>query len=100
MQGEQIHLLRRLDRHEMHGRSLHRFRDCLDVAVVVFVSLEQWLDVLRWDQTHIVTERRKLSCDKMRAGKGFHPAVPRSGPRVAQGRWQLALLYSVASCHL
>ena len=73
MQGEQIHLLRRLDRHEMHGRSLHRFRDCLDVAVVVFVSLEEWLDVLRWDQTNIVTKGHQLSCDKMRAGTGFHP---------------------------
>src|SRR5262245_20627706 len=57
----------------MHGRSLHRFRDYLGVAVVVFVSLEEWLDVLRRDQTRIVTKRRKLSCDKMRAGTGLHP---------------------------
>src|SRR5262249_23168018 len=59
--------------HEVHGRSLHRFHDCLGVAVVVLVSLEEWLDVLRRDQTHIVTKRRQLSCDKMRAGTGFHP---------------------------
>jgi len=37
------------------------------------VSLEERLHVLRWDQTHIVTKSRKLSCDKMRAGTGFHP---------------------------
>src|SRR5262249_11912899 len=71
--GQQIHLLRRLDRHELHGRSLHRFRDCLGVAVVVLVSLEERLHVLRRDQTHIVTKSCNLSCDKMRAGTGFHP---------------------------
>ncbi len=37
------------------------------------MSLEERLHVLRWDQTHIVTKSRKLSCDKMRAGTGFHP---------------------------
>src|SRR5262245_9196864 len=37
------------------------------------MSLEERLDVLRRDQTHIVTERRQLSCDKMRAGTCFHP---------------------------
>src|SRR6516165_7637639 len=73
MQCQQIHLLRRLDRHKLHGRSLHRFRDCLGVAVVVLVSLEERLHVLRRDQTHIVTKSCNLSCDKMRAGTGFHP---------------------------
>src|SRR5262249_26114159 len=47
--------------------------DCLGVAVVVFVSLEERLDVLRRDQTNIVTKGRQLSCDKMRAGTGLHP---------------------------
>jgi hypothetical protein len=37
------------------------------------VSLEEWLHVLRRDQTHIVTNSCNLSCDKMRAGTGFHP---------------------------
>jgi len=42
-------------------------------AVVVFVPLEEWFHVLRWDQTHIVAKRRKLPCDKVRPGTGFHP---------------------------
>src|SRR5207244_5294998 len=35
---EQVHLLRRLDRHEAHRRQLHRFRDRFGVAVVVVVT--------------------------------------------------------------
>jgi len=57
VQCQQIHLLRRLDRDEVHGWSLHGFRDCLGVAVVVFVPFEERLHVLRRDQTHIVAER-------------------------------------------
>jgi hypothetical protein len=37
------------------------------------VPFEERLHVLRRDQTHIVTERGKLSCDKMCARTGFHP---------------------------
>src|SRR6266849_2386619 len=73
MQCQQIHLLRRLDRHEVHRWSLHRSRDRFRVAVVILVSLEERLYVLRWDQTHIVTKSRKLSSDKMGARTGFHP---------------------------
>ena len=55
------------DRYEAHGRPLHRFRDRFSIAEVVLVSLEERLDVLRRDQTHIVTKSCQLSCDKMRA---------------------------------
>src|SRR6516165_9412656 len=46
---------------------------CSGVAVVVLVSLEGRLHVLRRDQTRIVTKSCNLSCNKMRAGTGFHP---------------------------
>jgi hypothetical protein len=72
MKGQQIHLLRCLDRHKVHGWSLHCFRDLLSIAVVVFVSLEERLHVLRRDQTHIVTQSRKLASEKMSARTGFH----------------------------
>ena len=63
MQSQQIHLLWRLDRHEVHGRPLHGFRNRLGIAVVVLVTLEERLHVLRRDQTHIVADRCKLPTD-------------------------------------
>ena len=36
------------------------------------MPLEEWFHILGWDQTHIVTKRRKLPCDKVRPGTGFH----------------------------
>src|SRR5262245_45442104 len=57
MQSQQVHLLRRLDRHEVHGRPLHGFCNRLGIAVVVLVPLEEWLHVLRRDQTNIVSKR-------------------------------------------
>ena len=41
VQGEQIHLLGRLDRHERHGGPLHRLGDGFGIAVVVLVALEE-----------------------------------------------------------
>lgn len=72
MQRQQIHLFRRLDRHEAHGRPLHRFGDRLGIAVVVLVTLEERLDVLRRDQTRIVTERRQLAPDMVGARARLH----------------------------
>jgi hypothetical protein len=40
----------------MHGRPLHGFRNRLRIAVVVLVTLEERLHVLRRDQTHIVLQ--------------------------------------------
>jgi hypothetical protein len=37
------------------------------------VSLEERFYVLPWDQTHIVTQGRKLAPDKMGARTGFRP---------------------------
>ena len=47
MQGQQVHVLRRLDRHEVQGWPLHGFRNRLGIAVVVLVTFEERLHVLR-----------------------------------------------------
>jgi hypothetical protein len=82
MQCRQVHLLRRLDRKEVHGRSLHGFRDRLSIAVVVLVPLEERLHVLRRDQTHVVAERCQLAADVMGARAGLHAdqATPSRSP--------------------
>ena len=54
MQREQIALLGRLDRDEVHSRSLHGLGDGLGIAEVVLVSLEERLDVLGGDQANVV----------------------------------------------
>jgi len=56
MQRQQIALLGRLDRNEVHGRSLHGFCDGLGIAVVVLVSLEERLNVLGGYQANIVAQ--------------------------------------------
>src|SRR5262245_10520429 len=72
MQSQQVHLLRRLDRYEVHGWPLHGFRNRLGIAVVVLVTLEERLHVLRWEQTNIVSKRGELASDVMRARTRFH----------------------------
>src|SRR5262245_66651103 len=73
MQRQQIALLRGLDRDKVHGWPLHRLRDRFGIAVIVLVTLEKGLDVLRRDQTHVVSERLNLAGDVMRATAGFEP---------------------------
>src|SRR5262249_42415193 len=72
MESQQVHLLRRLDRHEVHGWPLHGFCNGLGIAVVVLVTFEERLHVLRRDQTNIVSKRGELAGDVMRPGTGFH----------------------------
>ena len=72
MQSQQIHLFRRLDRHEVHGGPLHCLRDRLGIAVVVLVPFEERLHVLGRDQTHIVADLSQLPTDVMGARAGLH----------------------------
>jgi hypothetical protein len=72
MQSQQVHLLRRLDCHEVHGWPLHGFRNRLGIAVVVLVTFEERLHVLCREQTNIVSKRGKLASDVMRSGTCFH----------------------------
>jgi hypothetical protein len=72
MEGQQVHLLRRLDRYEVHGRSLYGFRDRVGIAVVVLVTFQERLHVLRWDQTNIMSKRCELPTDIMSPRTGFH----------------------------
>src|ERR1700720_4332151 len=73
MQSQQIHLFRRLDRHEVHGGPLHCLRDRLGIAVVVLVPFEERLHVLGRDQTHIVADFSQLPTDVMGARAGLRP---------------------------
>jgi hypothetical protein len=43
--------------------SLHGFRNRLSIAVVVLVPLQERLDVLRRDQTNIVSKRGTLAAN-------------------------------------
>jgi hypothetical protein len=72
MQGQEVNLLRRLDRHEVHGRPLHSFCNGLGIPVVVLVPLEEWLHVLRRDQANVVSKRGELAGDVMRSRTCFH----------------------------
>src|SRR5215510_3477382 len=72
MQSQQVHLLRRLDRHEVHGWPLHGFRNRLGIAVVVLVTFEERLHVLRRHQTNMVSKRGELASDVMRSRTRFH----------------------------
>src|SRR5215470_6976413 len=72
MQSQQVHLLRRLDRHEVHGLPLHSFRNRLGIAVVVLMTFEERLYVLRRHQTNIVSKRGELAADVMSPRAGFH----------------------------
>jgi hypothetical protein len=47
-------------------------RDRLGIAIVVLVTLEERFHVLGRDQTHVVTKRRQLGADRMRARAGLH----------------------------
>jgi hypothetical protein len=54
------------------GWPLHGFRNRLGIAVVVLVTFEERLDVLRRHQTNIVSKRGKLASDVMRSRTCFH----------------------------
>jgi hypothetical protein len=51
---------------------LYGFGNRLGIAVVVFVAFEEWLHVLRRDQTNIVSKRGELTGDVMRSRTRFH----------------------------
>ena len=61
-----------LDRHEVHGRSLRRFRDRLRVSRVVLAALDEGLHVDRGDQPHFVAERRDLPAPVVGTGARPH----------------------------
>ena len=56
VEREKIALLGRLDGNEVHGGPLHRLGDGLRIAVVVLVTLEEGLHVLRRHQAHFVPQ--------------------------------------------
>jgi len=71
MQRLKIELLCALDRHESHGRPLHRLRDGLGVAVVVLLPFAEGLHVLCRDQPNVMTKGRESATDVVCSGAGF-----------------------------
>src|SRR5262245_43655170 len=61
----------RLDRDEVHGRSLDGLGDGLGIAVVVLVALEERLDVLGRDQADVMAEWLDLAGYVTRARPGL-----------------------------
>src|SRR5262245_9680169 len=50
---------------------LHGLGNCLSIAIIVLVALEEWLHVLSRDEANIMLECPDLSRDVMRASAGF-----------------------------
>jgi hypothetical protein len=71
VQGLQIELLGRLQRHGAHGWPLGRLGDGLSVAVVVLVALEKRFDVLGRQQAHVMPEGGELAPNVMSPGTGL-----------------------------
>jgi hypothetical protein len=72
MQRLQIQLLRRLGRHELHRRALHRFGNRFSIIEVVLLSLAVGADIFGRHQPGIVTKRCEFAAQVMCADAGFH----------------------------
>jgi hypothetical protein len=73
MQRLKIELLRALDRHKSHGRSLHCLCNGLGVAIVVLLPFAEGLYVLSWDQPNVMTKGRESTTNVVCTGAGFDP---------------------------
>src|SRR5262249_15731739 len=64
--GSMLHqltlLLRRLGKHETHGRAPDRLADRLGVSDIIFVTLDISLHILRRHQAHLMAEIRQFAC--------------------------------------
>jgi hypothetical protein len=72
MEGLEIALFGGFNGNEAHRRALDSFDDGFRIAVVVLVTLEKRLHVLRRNKSHVVTKREQSSGDVMRACAGLH----------------------------
>ena len=91
MQRQQIALLGRLDRNEVHGGPLHRLGDGLRIAVVVLVTLEEGLHVLCRDQANVMSECLDLARDVMRARASLQ--ADKAGRQIDKSADKLAARY-------
>src|SRR5215831_13315793 len=71
-------LLFGLDRNEAHAWPLRRFTDGLCIGRIVLLPLDEWLDVDRRDQAHMMAQLSDLTRPVVRAGTGF-PSRRRTG---------------------
>lgn len=70
-------LLNRFNRHTGHVRSHHCFANGLGIGCIILVALDEWLDVLGWNQLHRVSHRHQLPRPEMRAAASFHAYLTR-----------------------
>jgi hypothetical protein len=56
----------------MHAGPPGRLTDCLGIVAVVLAALDVGFDVLRRDETHLVTERGQLARPMVSAGTSLH----------------------------
>src|SRR5262245_26020637 len=89
--GEKLALFGRLDRDEVHGRSLHGLGDGLSIAEVVLVSLEETLNVLGWDQANVMPQLLDLARDVIRARAGLE--AEKAGRQIHKPADQLVARY-------
>jgi hypothetical protein len=76
-----------LDGHEAHRRALCCFADRLCVSGIIFLALDEGLDVGGRDEPHLMTQLADLAAPEMRASAGFHRDNTRW--RLAEGRQHL-----------
>lgn len=90
MKHQRALLLHRFHWHEAHGRSRHCLADCFSIGCVFLVTLDVWLDILRWQQTHIMTERYDFPSPMVRGRAGLdadrQAFIAREGRTQLQGR--------------
>ena len=67
-----VMLFDRFDGDESHLRSIDRFCDSEGIVVIVLVALNHRLDLLGWDQFHVMSQRNQFSTPVVRCGTGFH----------------------------
>ena len=72
MQAQHRLLVGALDRREPHRRSCHRLADRFRIRGIGLVGLDEWLDIVRRDQSNLVAHPLQLTRPVVRAGASLH----------------------------
>jgi hypothetical protein len=60
-----------LHRHEPYRRPAHSLAQSLGVSRIVLTAFDVWLDVLRRDQSYLMTKGLQQACPVVRSSAGF-----------------------------
>ena len=94
MERLKIELLVAFEGYKAHGRTLYRLGDSLGITVVILVALEKGLDIFRWHQTNIMSERGQLTPNVVGSSAGLH--ADEAARNVCQTFWQCGARQSFA----